>query len=418
MKRITVLVASVLALVGLSAAAHAKPKVAVLGLEVIDNGAVDKKATQAAQGLAEELRAQASLHDGKFELAPHSAKDLLELKLLSDCGDEGRTCMAAIGKDLGADRLLYGKIERRKTGYQVSLKLLNTNTKAMEKTTSELIPEDDLHTTKITRWSRSLYSRLIGVPESGNLRLDANVDKATIYVDGKVATTLRAGSAKVVGLEEGVHKVAIEADGYKRYEADVAITAGSTEELSVSMISAKSGGGGGSSESDPGKIWQIAFYSGAIVTAGMGLGWTYYGVQAGYLGDGGLINDKESTWATLQSENPTAVTEIADAAGMTSSGVINDSCGHTSAVSNKDAAYDAFVKACKDGEAAADRATYAAVGTAIFGLATAYFGYQTFVVHGGKSKERQARNKKKGSTIVVAPQVSPDSIGAGLSLEF
>lgn len=423
MKRITVLVASMLAVVGLSAAAHAKPKVAVLGLEVIDNGSVDKKATQAAQGLADELRAEASRSNGKFGLAPNSAKDLLELKLLSDCGDEGRSCMADIGKELGADRLLYGKLERRKNGYQVSLKLLNTNTKQMEKTTSELIPEDDLHSSKINRWSRSLYSRLIGVPESGTLRLDANVDKATIYVDGKVATTLRDGSAKVVGLEEGVHKVAIEAEGYKRYEADVAISAGATESLSVSMLTIKakgSGGGGGGGDESSGDMWQIAFYSGALITAGMGAGWAYYGFQAGYLGGDSLLHKKEDTWETLQRNNKAAADKIAEG---TTGDLIPNSCGKASFVPAADRGpdYDAFVNACQAGESAASRATLLAIGTSVFGLAAAYFGYQTYVVHGSKSnKEKQhaSRKSRRGHGVVVAPQVTIDSIGAGLSLEF
>lgn len=423
MKRITLLVASVLALVGMSNLAHAKPSVAVLGLEVIENGSVDKKVTQAAQDLAAEIRSQASRSNGKFGLAPNSAKDLLELKLLSGCGDEGRTCMADIGKELKADRLLYGKLEVKKTGYQVSLKLLNTNTKLIEKGTSELIPVADLHSSKKTRWARSLYNRLIGVPESGTLRIDANVDKATIYIDGNVSTTLRDGSAKVVGLEEGVHEVAVEAPGYKRYEADVSILAGETESLSLSLSKTTStGGGGGPKEGDSDDIWKYSFYAGALVTAGTGAAWFYYGKQAGYIGESSLIKDKNATWEALQADmdpmSVAAVTLIKETSSDDAS-VINGSCDTARGLSQSSASLQAFQSACSAGESAADRATYAGIGTGVFALATAYLGYRAFFA-GDTNKEKQFGKKKtkKKSRIVVVPQWSPETIGAGLTLDF
>ncbi len=421
MKRITLLVASVLTLVGMSSLAHAKPSVAVLGLEVIDNGAVDKKATQAAQDLAAELRSQAGRANGKFGLAPNSAKDLLELKLLSGCGNEGRTCMAAIGKDLNADRLLYGKLELQKNGYLISLKLLNTNTKQMEKTTSELIPVRDLHSGKKTRWARALYSRLIGVPESGTLRIDANVDKATIYIDGNVSTTLRDGSAKVVGLEQGVHAVAVEAEGYKRYESDVSIMAGETERLSLSLPKLKSTGGGGGDDEGSGDLWKYSFYAGALATAGAGASWYYFGQQAGYFGPSELTRAKESTWGVLQNDDTMGASEAVGRIKGTQTGdVINGSCD---SAENEDSAnipsLKAFKSACADGKSAALWSTGMGVATGVFALATGYFGYRAFFASGNnKERELSKRKSKRKSKIVVMPQVSPRSIGAGLALEF
>ncbi len=423
MKRITLLVASVLALVSMGSLAHAKPSVAVLGLEVIDNGSVDKKATEAAQSLASELRAQASLSSSSFKLAPGGAKDLLELKMLSGCGGESHACMASIGKELGADRLLYGKLERSKNGYLVSLKLLNTNTKQMEKTTSELIPMEDLHGSEIGRWARSLYARLTGMPEAGTLRLDANVDKATVYVDGKVVTTLRDGSAKVEGLDEGVHDVAIEAEGYKRYQADVAITAGETESLSVSLLKVSGGGGGGGEDEGPSNTWKYSFYAGVVLTATAGGMWTFYGLQSGNLGGGGYLDDKNSAWDALQDSDPGTAGLIAD--GMT--GTISNACGQTgnvtgTVVGNNTANSDfqAFKSACDSGESAAKLALYSGIGTGVFALATAYFGYQAYFSANSSGKERMAGKKKskERSKIVVMPQISPESVGAGLALEF
>ena len=411
MKSIWLLLAAFLTLVAHDTVAQAKPAIAVLGLEVIDNGNVDKETTQAAQRLAHELRTQAKRPDGKFDFAPNSEKDLLELKLLSGCSDEGRTCMAEIGSDLGADRLLYGKLERRQRGYQVSLKLLNTKTKQMEKTTSELIPLEDLHNSKINKWSRSLYARLIGVPESGTIAIEANVAKATIYIDGSVATTLRDGSAKVLGLSEGTHTVTIEADGYIRYESDVAVSAGDEEKLSVSLSAQPVKRRKGKDEGSSGTLWKVGFAGGVLLTGAMATGWAYNGLQVW----GDLDDAKVDAWDNLKGTN--VYNDIAN----NSQGTVQDSCGKARNVGVSDdtgGRLNTFIGACKDGEDAAARANLFIAGTAVAALATAYFGYQGWVVHGGKSnKERRAGAKKKRN-LVVTPQISAGSVGAGLSLDF
>src|SRR5688572_12086225 len=80
-------------------ASAAKPTVAILGLEVIDDGTgMEAKTTQFAKELTEELRKRPKAGTGPYALAPGSDKDLLELKLLSGCESEGKDCMAAIGK--------------------------------------------------------------------------------------------------------------------------------------------------------------------------------------------------------------------------------------------------------------------------------------------------------------------------------
>lgn len=412
MKSIWLLFAAFLTLLTHSAVAQAKPTIAVLGLEVIDNGNVDKETTRAAQRLAQELRTQAKRPDGKFDFAPNSEKDLLELKLLSGCSDEGRTCMADIGLDLGADRLLYGKLERRQRGYQVSLKLLNTKTKQMEKTTSELIPAEDLQNNKINKWSRSLYARLIGVPESGTLTVEANVEKATIYIDGSVATTLRDGSAKVLGLSEGTHTVTIEADGYIRYESEVAVTAGEVEKLSVSLSAQLLRKDKGDEDGDSGMLWKVGFAGGVLLTGAMATGWAYNGLQVW----GELDDAKVDAWNNLKGTQ--AYDDIADG----SQGTVQDSCGKAKGAGvspDSSGALSTFIAACKDGEDTAARTNLFIAGTAVAALATAYLGYQGWVVHGGKSnKERRAGAKSKKRNLVVTPQISAGSIGAGLSLDF
>lgn len=406
MKTTLPLLAICLCFLGLMGTAHAKPKIAVLGLEVIDNGGVDREATEAAQNLANELRGEAGRNGSKYQLAPNSAKNLLELKLLSNCSDEGRSCMAEIGTDLGADRLLYGKLERRKNGYQISLKLLNTNTRQMEKTTSELVPRADLRTKKIGRWSRSLYARLIGTPVSGSLSVTANISKATIYVDGKVATTLRDGAAKVLGLSEGTHQITIEASGYEPYRADVAITAGASENLSISLRSTDAAESKSSTSG-----WKVAFVGGAIVTAGFLGGSIYSGIRV----NGEFDEAKVDAWTALQEQDLPAYNMIT---GDTAQGQdVADSCGKAErVVGTPSPSLLAFISACRDGEDAATLTNIFLAGTVMAAAATAYFGYQGWLAD--KSSKERPQARRETNRVIVTPQIGPDSLGAGLSIEF
>src|SRR5450432_1560814 len=106
--RVVSILAGSLILAGAPDAHAANKKLAVLGIEAVDDGAgSQKKTTELAKTLTESLRSKVTTSTG-YDLAPNSAKELAELKLLSDCLDEGAECMAAIGKDLNADVLLYG----------------------------------------------------------------------------------------------------------------------------------------------------------------------------------------------------------------------------------------------------------------------------------------------------------------------
>jgi hypothetical protein len=201
--------------VALPADALARPTVAVLGLEVVEEGGVDARTTAAAKSLTRALRAEAGRDDGTLALAPDSAKDLLELKLLSDCSDEGRRCMADIGKELKADFLLYGKVEKTRNGYQVSLKLLDTGTAQMTKTTSDIVPFADATTDAMSTWARSFYGRLSGAPETGSLVVTGDIS-GTVFVDGEQRAHIVAGVARIPGLAAGPHRVTIEDESGSR----------------------------------------------------------------------------------------------------------------------------------------------------------------------------------------------------------
>ncbi len=395
-------------LAGLPVAAQAKPSIAVLGLEVKSDGAsIDEQTTKFASALTSALRKRARMPTGPYHLAPNSNKDLLELKLLSDCADEGKGCMSQIGTELKADRLLYGRIKRRKSGYQVSLDLLNVEFRAMERSTSEIIPFSEATPDGTKRWARSLYNRLTGIPEQGTLVIQANVDKGTVYIDGEVKTSLSAGSARITGLSEGSHTVGVESDGHESYGGEISITAGETEEISISLESLSGGGGGGGGgEGRPGGASRVLFWTSLVATGAGAAAITVTGLQV----RGSLKDDQVDAIKALAVRTP-------DGIQLDS----NNACADAENYPD-DALAQAVVDACKKGKSRAMLTNIFIGGTIVTALAATYFYYKGYVQPKAASdSERRSRlGKRKGKrrTVHLSPTLGPNQLGAGVTIEF
>ncbi|KAB2893226.1 MAG: PEGA domain-containing protein, partial [Kofleriaceae bacterium] len=226
MKRILGILITLAVLAVASPAFAGKPSIAILGLEIVDDGSMDAKATQFAEALTEALRQRARAGTGPFALAPGSDKNLIEMKLLSGCESEANACMAAIGAELAADRLLYGKVEKRSNGYQVSLKLLNVETKSAERSTTEVVPFGEASGAALTNWGKKLYAKITGATTQGTLVVKANVDAGTVFLDGEARGNIVGGTARITGLDAGDYKLAVEADCYLRHEGKVTVEGG------------------------------------------------------------------------------------------------------------------------------------------------------------------------------------------------
>jgi TolB-like protein len=380
-------IACTLAILALTSAAEARPSIAILGLEVVEDDATDEGANQLANDLTEALRERASMGNGAYKLAPNSNKSLLEMKLLSDCASEANACMAAIGRELAAERLLYGKVEKRTNGYQVSLKLLDADSGAMEKTTSDVIPSG-ASPEAIQEWGETLYNRLTGVPEKGTLVIRTNVDKGTVYVDGEVKGSLSAGTARIAGLEDGPHTIAIESPGHQRYDGSVTVSAGGTEEVLVDLLPS---GGVVDGGSRPGGVSRVLFWTSLVATAGGAAGITITGLQV----RGELEDDKQ---AALQA--------VASGGGPRFEGA--DACDQAESYSGP-ANVSAVLDACQAGR---DRAmlTNIFIGTTIVtALAATYFYYRGYVAPGkAESRER----------FTITPSLAPNTAGAAVTIEF
>ncbi|MBS1119341.1 MAG: hypothetical protein H6Q90_1569 [Deltaproteobacteria bacterium] len=154
--------------VAITRSAHADgdpqpPKIAVLGLEV--GGAVDLEATTVARNLTAQLRLQAAASP-RFVVAPHSDKELFDEKLTSNCDTEAIACMVVIAKQLGAKRMLFGRLEKKQNngpGYQVSLKLLDVDRHTMTPW-SEFIPLAET-AADLDDWASKAFTAITGQEE-------------------------------------------------------------------------------------------------------------------------------------------------------------------------------------------------------------------------------------------------------------
>ncbi len=392
--------------------AQNKPSVAVLGLEVIDDGTgVDPQTTELAKTLTQALREGTRQDVSPYRLAPNGDKELLEVKLLSGCATEARNCMAQIGRDLGADWLVYGKVEKRDTGYQVTLKLLKVDTTAMERVTTEVIPFSDNNEKSIRQnWGRSLYNRLTGIPDQGNLAIQANVDQGRVFVDGQLATTLRRGRARIDGLVEGKHTVAIEAAGHARFEASVEVGPGKTAQLDARLQTAAVGengdgvtSGDGDGGGKPGGTSRALFWVAAGVTAVSTVGFTITGLQVRDIERNqipAIDGEFPSEGFNVDADDPCV--ELADFRGDPTSGTreLQDLCDKGDQMS---------------------LVTNVLIGVAVAGgLAAGYFYYSGYMQDDGDDGEVARRQKKKPSnaTVKLTPTITPDYVGAGVKIEF
>ena len=274
--------AALLLVVGGRAWAGGKAPIAILGLEVYDNGGgIDPETTKAAKELTAALRDRARVGTGPY--APVSAeKELIDEKLLNNCDSEAPPCMAAIGTELGAEALVYGKIERSTQAtppvYKISIKLLNVNRKQLASSIVETLPLSESTGVRASAHAKAWYAKLIGITTGGTVAIKANIDRGTVMIDDEAKGNLASGVLTVASVAEGRHTLAIEAKDYQRYETSITVRNGETlphtatlVEMSKKSVASPGGSiskeGPGASKSGSG-IWKPVFYGTAAGTVG------------------------------------------------------------------------------------------------------------------------------------------------------
>ena len=393
-----------------TAPALAKPMIAVLGLEVVDpSGTPSAQDTQVAKELTDGLRARAKAGTGTYQLAPGSDKELIDQKLLNNCDTEAAGCMSAIGNQLGAEVLMYGKLQKDSKGYQVTLKVLDVGRKSVQKSSTDLIPVNESSGAPLQGWAKKIYAKLTGEQSSGTLVVKlSNAERGTILIDGEEKGNITNGTGQVAGLSEGKYKLTVESDGFRRYERDITVSGGKTENVAVTLESGSgtgggSIGGGGVIGPSPGPgpgpeggsgngMWKGVFV-GSMVVAAAGGGWWAY------------------NWTKINKENDYLCTRGQVSGDCTP----NNSNGSVTAEQHK---------------AAVDRGNSAKtqtwVGGAVMGVGlgvAAFAFYKGFIAKPNQESSTSAAKTKRGKRVrrerfIVTPIVAPDGGGATVRLDW
>lgn len=414
MKRSLYLTLPLAALVWIAAgAALAQQKsVAVLGLEVKDSGGGMSMGTvRLANALTDGLRKQASLGNGPYRLAPNTKKGLAEMKLLAGCDDDGPKCLARIGSALGAEILLFGKLERTGSGAKVSLQLIDVKRARKIKGVTDSIPEAEWD--NLDRWARTLYAKLVGLPVDGSLTIQSNASTGTVYVDGSASGQIAGGTATLDTLPEGRHRIAVESPGYRRWDGEVSIKAGQSSRVNVELRAVSSTAGPEIGTEEPGGGYRVAFWTalgiGAAVGAFQAVNWFVLRPSAAddvdaagqALGDNDVMilqNAAGNLFEPDANNNNVLVTDNLCAA--------LDKAGNDSSFQNIAELQDA----CDKGKRTATF-SYVAIGVgAAAGAAAAFFFYKGYVSSGDSSGER--------SSVRVSPQIGPNAAAVGVSIDF
>lgn len=412
--------------------ASAKPKVAVLGLEVLDKTNA-KASIDAARQLTEGLRLAAKT-SGPFEVADNSQREFLDEKIINQCESEQRDCLLKIAGNFGASSLVYGKLQltENKKSFQVTVFLLSSD-KGAAKPAITSVPvtasPQDLQTA-----GKKIYNELVGVVSVGSIAIKAKTSKGVVYINGEVRGQLVDGELKATQLADGDYKVRIVADGFKKWEETIKVKAGQVsvvepdlqaeakapvdepEDKGSRPVSSGTKGTGDQfkleerentvSHSGGGRTsWRIAAIGGAVVAAGsMGV-WAWQ------------RNERNSASSALSGRAKASGTVIAgyDGAPLPWEGC--DSKEHVRFVgSETDAtASGLWEDACGNSRNMWIAGTVAGVAGAFAAFAL-YKGY----ISSDESAAPQSASVKRARKprFAVTPVMSPDGAGATIRLDF
>lgn len=390
--------------------AGSKPPIAILGLEVYDNGSgIDPDTTKAAKELTSALRDRAKAGTGPYTPVQGGDKELIDEKLLNNCDSEAASCMAAIGNELGAEVLMFGKIEKLNQNgqvvYRVSLKLLQVGRKQISSAVESLPVADAGNDVKVSAAARTWYTKLVGGTGGTLVVKTSNIDRGTVLLDGDEKGNLASGSLTLQALPEGRHTLAVEARGYQRYEARITIRAGETTTQPVTLVemSKKPPPGGGEQLTIEGTVG-----NGTAPTKPKTNVWkpVFYGTTAaGAVAAGIAIY----SWRQQSMEEP----KIGTTKDPNNSRVSEADCGSINSpnLHNVD---DHFRNACQ----AHDRWKLSTIVGSVLGVAAIGSFYMAYLRDSGSESEPKTsdRGHRKRRELVITPIITPQ--GGGATLQF
>jgi hypothetical protein len=218
----------------ISAAAQARPKVAVLDFAA--NGASKELASAASSATANELDRL-----GAFQVITSEAiRSLLAFekqKQMLGCSDAG--CITEIGGALGADYVVSGKVTRLAAAgglpETISLDLTLSSVKkgSREGSAIETARSEAELVTRVQRAVTKLVQKVLA-GRAGRLVVAMNESGAVVKVDDQIKGTTPLQGA--IGLPSGPHLLSVEKQGFVSYQRDVQIEPAKTLEERVSLV--------------------------------------------------------------------------------------------------------------------------------------------------------------------------------------
>jgi hypothetical protein len=384
-----------------------KPTIAILGLEVYDNGSgIDPETTRAAKDLTAALRDRAKAGTGPYAPAPGGDKELIDEKLLNNCDTEAPVCMAAIGTELAADLLMYGKIEKSAQNgqpiYKVSIKLLYVSRKQLASSTVETFPLADSTGVRAVTQAKSWYAKLVGVTTGGTLVIKANTDRGTVLIDGETKGNLASGTLTLNGVPEGRRVLVIEAKDRQRYETPITIHTGETLSHNATLVemsklpltpSAQPMTVEGTvAEKPSSSIWKPVFYATA-------------GVDAALIG--------ATLYEFYQSRSKANDIKVPRDDGKSLS---NHDCGTSNGAGK---GYEGLSPEFHDACTAYSRYKIGVVVSSVVGAAVVGSFFLAFIRDRDHTETQTAnRGHKKRRELAITPIVTPDGGGATLRIDW
>jgi len=203
------------------------PATAVLGLESSD------VPTALVDAISEELRQRVS---AASDMRLVSGKDLVELKLVFSCADEGHACMAQAGKSLDADRLIYGSVKKDGNDLAVWLKSFDVHHEKVENWLTDKLPAKQTDAegirTAVARW----FAKLTGHPtNAGTILVSANTFGAVVSLDGIPSGVTSDKPLAIPDVKAGAHHLVLTKAGNAPARQDVTVLAGQTLTVDLAL---------------------------------------------------------------------------------------------------------------------------------------------------------------------------------------
>jgi hypothetical protein len=224
-----------------------------------------------------------------------------------------------------------------------------------------------------------------------------NADHGTILINGDEKGNITNGTGQVSGLSEGKYKLAVESEGFHRWEQDVTVNAGGSVQVSVDLD--RSGGDGdGIIGSGPGSgpgpgpgpegheshLWRNVAIGGGVATVGLGIGFGVYWSKLSSTGkypNGGIFDYGNKC--------------VTDANGMLMPTAPSE---------------------CKNGSTDKTMTYVFGISSVVALGITAIALVKTVTSHSSSNEHAMRGHRVKKPEIIVTPVISPN--GGGATLQF